>query len=86
MEQMASVTLDRTILSPLSVAVRGGGILSALTQSAAFSLVVGSVADSRTWTDIMASGSAAILSFDALSGNGSSFTAGSGSPSTVGLG
>ncbi len=53
----------RAILSSPSAAVRGAELLSALTPSAAFSLVAGVVAGSHTLTDIISgSGSAAILS------------------------
>ncbi len=67
--------------------MQGAELLSTLSLSAAFSLVAGSVASSRTLTDVISgSGSAAILSTVAPCGDGSSVAAGSGSPSTVGSG
>ncbi len=65
----------------------GVELLSALLLSMAFSLVVGVVAGSRTWSDVTcSSGSAAILRTVAPCGNGSSVAAGSGSRSSVGSG
>ncbi len=67
--------------------MQGAELLSALSLSAAFLHMAGSVAGSRTLTDVISgSGSAAILSTVALCGDGSSVAVGSGSSSAVGSG
>ncbi len=59
---------------------------SALLLFIAVSTLASSVAGSRTWSNVMGSGSEAILSSVAVTGNGSLVAAGSGSPSAVGSG
>ncbi len=73
----------RSIISSPSATVQGAELLSALSLSAAFSLVAGSVAGSHT---ACSSGYAAIRCSVAPCSDGSSVAAGDGSPSAVGSG
>ncbi len=73
------------ISSPLAT-VQGAELHSALTPSTAGSLVVGIVAGSRTWSDVLGSTSGAILCSVTRLCAGSRIAAGNGSPSSVGSG
>ncbi len=64
----------------------GAELHSALTPSTAGSLVVGTVASSRTWSDGLGSTSRAIFRSVAWLCAGSLIAAGNGSPSSVGSG
>ncbi len=76
----------RSINSSPSAAVQGAELHSALTLSTACSLVMGTVAGSRTWSDGLGSTSRMIIRSVARISAGSQTAAGSGSPSSVGLG
>ncbi len=64
----------------------GAELHSALTPSTACSLVMGTVAGSRTWSDGLGSTSGTIIRSVARLSAGSQITAGNGSPSSVGSG
>ncbi len=76
----------RCKISSPSATVQGAELNSALTPSTAGSLVVGTVAGSRTWSDVLGSTSGAILCSVARLCDGSLIAAVNGSPSSVGSG
>ncbi len=76
----------RCIISSPSATVQGVELHSALTLSTAGSLVMGTVADSRTWSDGLGSTSEVILCSVARLCAGLQIAVGNGSPSSVGSG